>query len=447
MAALPSFLQFDSPSNVKNEKTQDDTDVTGWLKFENEPLPGLGLTDQFPFSESEPTSNTSTSFSTCYPSFGSNTTTQPLATAVSMTNESSQPMSSASRSLPPYSQSEQRVPLSQYSNSFPPQYNAGSYFANSTGVDQANMALFGQYPLPDFSSFYSGAPIQPHQLSPPQFYTLFAHFHQLLKNQGDLFVEDKKRKAAPRPFTRRVRQTRPKVVEAKGAVQCKGRNRKKGTQCRNAALMEYIGPRPIYCAEHIELDPNSLYEKCKSTYQKDPGDNKGCKEVVLKEFGVCYKHYSDVVKEMVKNNESEQVRKHQVRITELLTQLEQEAAAAKKKDGDLYQRKNKLIPKFQEMKKQITMAMEALGNPVSLEKQKNAGESTYLGNHEVCGLLYHDKSFDEEFISDSDVSPAQTSPELSDEEDHIVINEGNSGLSLPDPFCQDLLPQHGFILA
>lgn len=38
--------------------------------------------------------------------------------------------------------------------------------------------------------------------------------------------------------------------------------------------MEYIGPRPIYCAEHIELDPNSLYEKCKSPYQKEPGDGK-----------------------------------------------------------------------------------------------------------------------------------------------------------------------------
>jgi len=177
--------------------------------------------------------------------------------------------------------------------------------------------------------------------------------------QADELIEDKKRKASPRPFVRRVRQTRPKVVEAKGAVQCKGRNRKKGTQCRNAALMEYIGPRPIYCAEHIELDPKSLYEKCKSSYQKEPGDNKGCKEVVLKEFGVCYKHYPDLINEMIENREYDRTRLHSERITELLAQLEREAAAAKKKDGDLYQRKNKLIPKFQEMKKLVVKSLEA----------------------------------------------------------------------------------------
>lgn len=42
-----------------------------------------------------------------------------------------------------------------------------------------------------------------------------------------------------------------------------------------------------------------------------------------------------------------------------MAQLEREAAAAKKKDGDLYQRKNKLIPKFQEMKKLVLKALEA----------------------------------------------------------------------------------------
>jgi len=135
---------------------------------------------------------------------------------------------------------------------------------------------------------------------------------------------------------------------------------KKGIQCRNAALMEYIGPRPEYCAEHIDLDPKSLYTKCKSPYQKEVGDNKGCKEVVLKEFGVCYKHYADAANDMIRNKEIETLRHQQSRIVDLLHQLEREAAAAKKKDGDLYQRKNKLIPKFQEMKKLAVRAIEAL---------------------------------------------------------------------------------------
>lgn len=83
--------------------------------------------------------------------------------------------------------------------------------------------------------------------------------------------------------------------------------------------MEYIGPRPIYCAEHIELDPGSLYEKCKSPYQKEVGDKKGCKEVVLKEFGLCYKHYGDTIGEIVRNGEYEKAMNHSRRITELCT--------------------------------------------------------------------------------------------------------------------------------
>jgi len=190
-------------------------------------------------------------------------------------------------------------------------------------------------------------------------------------------AEDKKRKQSSRPFERRVRTTRPKVVESKGAVQCKGTNRKKGIQCRNAALMEYIGPRPQYCAEHIQLDPESLYEKCRSSYQKEPGDAKGCKEVVLKEFGICFKHYADLVQEMVQNNEGCKLRNHMERISALLMQLETDAAAAKKKDGDLYQRKNKLIPKFSEMKKIALKAMESLDLTPPLEVKLEVSSPCY----------------------------------------------------------------------
>jgi len=246
--------------------------------------------------------------------------------------------------------------------------------------------------------------------------------NSIVNAQGDeLLLEDKKRKANPRPVARRVRQTRPKVVEAKGAVQCKGRNRKKGTQCRNAALMEYIGPRPIYCAEHIELDPKSLYEKCKSSYQKDPGDNKGCKEVVLKEFGVCYKHYTDLVSEMIENREYDRIRKHSDRITELLAQLERDAAAAKKKDGDLYQRKNKLIPKFQEMKKQ---ALKALG-AVDVTRHKDfeddlPSELAQLSAPIVLdGISVHIvEALSSE--SDDDLSSPQSDSSLEDEFDQIL---------------------------
>lgn len=270
-----------------------------------------------------------------------------------------------------------------YATQYAPSYTSSQYATPTYSSPQYTTTSYSQYVQPNqfsasapqssfahsvvpsqlFQSQYSNpvpttnAPYQ--QPLPTQYQYMFSQYPQMAKSQGEELVEDKKRKQV-RPFVRRVRQTRPKVVEAKGAVQCKGRNRKKGTQCRNAALMEYIGPRPIYCAEHIELDPKSLYEKCKSTYQKEPGDNKGCKEVVLKEFGVCYKHYSDLIQEMIETRDYEKTRIHAERITDLLSQLEKDAAAAKKKDGDLYQRKNKLIPKFQEMKKLATRAFETL---------------------------------------------------------------------------------------
>lgn len=90
-----------------------------------------------------------------------------------------------------------------------------------------------------------------------------------------------------------ARRVRPKVIPEKGSIQCEGTNQKKSCRCRNAALMEYIGPRPVYCAEHIEQDPGSLYAKCRSDYQRVSGDKKGCKEIVLKDFVYCYKHYSE----------------------------------------------------------------------------------------------------------------------------------------------------------
>jgi len=158
----------------------------------------------------------------------------------------------------------------------------------------------------------------------------------------------RKRKA---PYnTKPQRSVRPKVVPEKGAIQCIGMNRKKNQRCRNAALMEYIGPRPKYCAEHIHLDPECLYMKCGSTYQKVPGDKKGCREVVLKEFGLCHKHYRDSTDKMVVQEGLKLAQEKLERVNTLLNTLETEAMKAKKTNADLYQRKNKLLPKFQEMR-------------------------------------------------------------------------------------------------
>lgn len=156
------------------------------------------------------------------------------------------------------------------------------------------------------------------------------------------------------------RPIRPKVVPEKGGVQCAGTNRKKNTQCRNASLMEYIGPRPLYCAEHIELDPNSLYQKCSAGYQKEVGDGKPCKEVVLKEFGLCYKHSQLWLSPLKGTEGTISAHARLRRVEEVLATLEAEAHAAKKTNADLYQRKNKLIPKFLSMKKDLYAALDHL---------------------------------------------------------------------------------------
>lgn len=281
-------------------------------------------------------------------------TSQPQYTQYAPAQYSSQGAYS-SQFAPSYVSSQYQSTPSYTSSQYPGNYQSSQQYLQPTQYSSPTQSVVPtQLFQPQFSNSSNG---NYNQSVSHQFHYLFPQY-PVPKNQSEELTEDKKRKQV-RPFVRRIRQTRPKVVEAKGAIQCKGRNRKKGTQCRNAALMEYIGPRPIYCAEHIELDPKSLYEKCKSSYQKDPGDNKGCKEVVLKEFGICYKHYPDMIQEMIENQEYEKTRRHADRITELLSQLEKDAAAAKKKDGDLYQRKNKLIPKFQEMKKLVVRALES----------------------------------------------------------------------------------------
>jgi hypothetical protein len=366
---------FDSEPKMDKSFLLNDieSEISNWLKFETEGSIANSYSIGMPVS----TGNTPSS---AYPIYITNDFTPvsypssqlesrvpsqdvPVAQSVTMQNDffcpsfnfpNAAPSMPVSQQLP--AQSFTPFLTSQAQNQYMPVSFSTTPFATQTPyyqtTTQMNVPSSTPTQLNPSMATYANVPL----------FQLFSQFQQYLKSQTEDSEEKKNKTKAPRPFVKRVRQTRPKVVESKGAVQCKGKNRKKGSQCRNAALMEYIGPRPIYCAEHIELDPKSLYMKCKSSYQKEPGDKKGCKEVVLKEFAVCYKHYADLLNDMLKNQEFEKIRHQNIRITELLIQLEKEAATAKKKDGDLYQRKNKLIPKFQEMKNLSTKAVEAIEN-------------------------------------------------------------------------------------
>lgn len=168
-------------------------------------------------------------------------------------------------------------------------------------------------------------------------------------------VKSRKKRSRVENILDQESHVRHKVNILKGNVQCLGTNRKKRIQCRNAALMEYIGPRPIYCAQHISLDPNSLYTLCASPYYKIPDDSKGCHEVVLKEFRFCFKHYSQLIEPILNDLENGQkvLQDYLERVNFLLEQLYNEASQSKYIDHDLFERKQKLIPKFVNMKETL----------------------------------------------------------------------------------------------
>lgn len=126
--------------------------------------------------------------------------------------------------------------------------------------------------------------------------------------------------------------------------------------------MEFIGPQPEYCAEHVHLDAESLYCKCQgTTIVKASGGSTqsrgrfpcksyslhpGCREVVLKEFGYCHKHYHIFTHFLVGPGGIEFAQNKLRRVNELIVLLEKEATQAKQIDGDMFQRKTKIIPKF-----------------------------------------------------------------------------------------------------
>jgi len=73
----------------------------------------------------------------------------------------------------------------------------------------------------------------------------------------------------------------------------------------------------------------------------------------LKEFSICHKHFEDKLNAIPVCERTPILEEYLARVETILTALETEAAQAKKERHDLYQRKNKLIPKFQNMKETL----------------------------------------------------------------------------------------------
>jgi len=81
--------------------------------------------------------------------------------------------------------------------------------------------------------------------------------------------------------------------------------------------------------------------------------------VVLKEFGLCHKHFGDKIETLSEDGALDFLQSKLDRVLEILVKLENQAQEAKKIDSDIYQRKNKLIPKFLKMKELLQLACKS----------------------------------------------------------------------------------------
>eukprot|EP00792_Barthelona_sp_PAP020_P005085 TRINITY_DN2489_c0_g1_i2.p1 TRINITY_DN2489_c0_g1~~TRINITY_DN2489_c0_g1_i2.p1 ORF type:complete len:337 (-),score=80.65 TRINITY_DN2489_c0_g1_i2:42-1016(-) len=169
---------------------------------------------------------------------------------------------------------------------------------------------------------------------------------------------------------------------------CCAKNKKTGKPCRNPALMEYIGEKPQYCAEHIETDANSIYCKCKSNFGKEIGDGKRCKEVVLKEFMFCSKHlkyhYCDL---QTDPSALPEVRSKLARCKELYNKLSQEIQIVRHSNQILFYRKSKLLPKYEKMAQDLEECVDTLeqlqASPIKEHAKQDTGNAPKQENLSV----------------------------------------------------------------
>lgn len=143
-----------------------------------------------------------------------------------------------------------------------------------------------------------------------------------------------------------------------------------------------MGPRPLYCAEHIESDPTALYHKCGFVLSAPDhrGKEKKCKEIVYKDFKRCYKHFTPWIAEELSGEDKLEKTKEKLEVAwRLAEQLEAEAIAAKGEDQELYQRKSKILPKYQSMAKSLGDYLKQIDPEGKVQVSRNPSPSSAEG--------------------------------------------------------------------
>jgi hypothetical protein len=109
------------------------------------------------------------------------------------------------------------------------------------------------------------SPIKQLQLDPPAIKNTKIRSNKSLAKPKSLTKSKPKSKPKHKSITNSIAPV--KVIRKAGGhvvpvVQCNAINAKTGRRCKNTALMEYEGPQPLHCAEHIHMDTSARYHKC-----------------------------------------------------------------------------------------------------------------------------------------------------------------------------------------
>eukprot|EP00792_Barthelona_sp_PAP020_P005086 TRINITY_DN2489_c0_g2_i1.p1 TRINITY_DN2489_c0_g2~~TRINITY_DN2489_c0_g2_i1.p1 ORF type:complete len:316 (-),score=73.44 TRINITY_DN2489_c0_g2_i1:157-1077(-) len=275
------------------------------------------------------------------------------------------------------------LPYAQFSP-FPDSSDASSVSSTDSPVGNAQ-SMNSQMNNPFFYSQFGFQPIPfgfPGQYPFfPSFQVAPVHNHNAYPNNSTS-IEKSMSKISEKNKAKKSHRDRPDYQP------CCAKNKKTGKPCRNPALMEYIGEKPEYCAEHIESDPSSIYCKCRSNFGKEIGDGKRCKEVVLKEFMFCSKHlkyhYCDL---QTDPSALPEVRSKLARCKELYNKLSQEIQIVRHSNQILFYRKSKLLPKYEKLCNDLQECVDRLeqlqASPIKVNEKESLNVENFVPSIQI----------------------------------------------------------------
>jgi len=126
--------------------------------------------------------------------------------------------------------------------------------------------------------------------------------------------------------------------------------------------MDHNGHLESFCAEHIEHDPQSVFARCSFAENQQLAP---CKEIVLKRFGVCHKHFSVYCNRMTEEG-TQQLWENFNFLTSLISSMISEMPSVKK-DSKSYHRKYKALRKYQFMRLLLVERVKSSPDRLSIQ--------------------------------------------------------------------------------